>query len=105
MEYSVPQDKQDPNIIMNTARTDAALPKPSSIPEDGAKSATFRSHLGRLSGEEIERDSPCTMAKVVKEQLGRPVQLAKNPAVKGKPTGMALRVPAIDVLWKRSTQR
>ena len=37
------------------------------------------------------------MAKVVDEQLGRPVQLMKNPAVKGKPTGMALRVPTIDV--------
>ena len=37
------------------------------------------------------------MAKVVEEQLGRPVQLMKAPAVKGKPTGMALRVPTIDV--------
>ena len=37
------------------------------------------------------------MAKVVEEELGRPVQLMKDPAVKGKLTGMALHIPTIDV--------
>ena len=37
------------------------------------------------------------MAKVVERQLGRPVQLLKDPAVKGKLTGMDLCVPTIDV--------
>ena len=27
MDFNVPLDKQDPHIIMNTARIDAALPK------------------------------------------------------------------------------
>ena len=57
------------------------------------------------------------MAKVAEEKLGRPVQLMKDPAVKGKLTGMALHVPTIDVsavdptveikkstTWKRSAQ-
>ena len=37
------------------------------------------------------------MAKVVEEELGRPVQLMKDPAVKGKLTGVALHIPTIDV--------
>ena len=32
VDLNVPQSKQDPDIIMNTARTDDDLPKPSSIP-------------------------------------------------------------------------
>ena len=37
------------------------------------------------------------MAKVVEEKLGKPVQPMKDPAVKGKLTGMALHIPTIDV--------
>ena len=37
------------------------------------------------------------MSKLVEEKLGRPVQLLKDPAVKGKPTGRDLCVPTIDV--------
>ena len=37
------------------------------------------------------------MAKVVEEKLGRPVQLMKDPAVKGKLAGMDLCIPTIDV--------
>ena len=37
------------------------------------------------------------MAKVVEEKLGRPVQMMKDPTVKGKLTSMALRIPTIDV--------
>ena len=37
------------------------------------------------------------MAKVVEEKLGRPVQLMKDPTVKGKLTSMALHIPTIDV--------
>ena len=57
------------------------------------------------------------MAKVVEKKLGRLVQLLKDPAVKGKLTGMDLHVPTIDVsavdptveikkstTWKRSAQ-
>ena len=32
MEFNVPQDKQDPSTILNTAFIDTALPKPTSIP-------------------------------------------------------------------------
>ena len=37
------------------------------------------------------------MAKVVEEKLARPVQLMKDPAVKGKLIGMALHTPTIDI--------
>ena len=36
------------------------------------------------------------MAKFVGEKLGRPVQLMKDPAVKGTLTGTATHVPTID---------
>ncbi len=36
-------------------------------------------------------------AKVVREKLGRPVQLMKDPIVKGKLTGMALHIPTINI--------
>ena len=38
VDFNVPQVKQDPNIIMNTARIDAALPTIEYALEDGAKS-------------------------------------------------------------------
>ena len=41
--------------------------------------------------------SPRTLVKVVEKKLGRLVHLLKDPAVKGKLTGVALRVPTIDV--------
>ena len=37
------------------------------------------------------------MPKVVEEQRGRPLQMMKDLLSKGKTTGMALRVPTIDV--------
>ena len=37
------------------------------------------------------------MAEVVEEELGRPVQLIKDPADKGKLTDMAIHIPNIDV--------
>ena len=68
MDSIVPLDKQDPHIIMNTARTDAALPKPIKNPlEEGAKPVVLCSHLGP-NGEEIDASS-APVAKVVEESL------------------------------------
>ena len=51
VNLKVPQDKQDPNIITNTARIDADLPTIKYAPENGAKSVELCSHLGRPNGE------------------------------------------------------
>ncbi len=32
VDFNIPQDKQDPNFITNTARVDVTLPAPSSTP-------------------------------------------------------------------------
>merc|ERR1719454_1188641 len=75
VDFNVPQDKQDPNIITNTARIDAALPTIRYALEKGAKSVVLCSHLGRPNGEKNPKFSMAPVAKVVEEKLGRPVQL------------------------------
>eukprot|EP00930_Biecheleria_cincta_P063868 TRINITY_DN493_c0_g1_i5.p1 TRINITY_DN493_c0_g1~~TRINITY_DN493_c0_g1_i5.p1 ORF type:complete len:518 (-),score=157.58 TRINITY_DN493_c0_g1_i5:195-1748(-) len=75
VDFNVPQDKKDPNIITNTARIDAALPTIKYALDNGAKSVVLCSHLGRPNGEKNPKFSMAPVAKVVEEKLGRPVQL------------------------------
>jgi len=78
VDFNVPQDKKDPNIITNTARIDAALPTIKHALENGAKSVVLCSHLGRPDGQKIEKFSMAPVAKVVQEKLGVPVTLMKD---------------------------
>jgi len=73
VDFNVPQDKQDPNIITNTARIDAALPTIKHALDAGAKSVVLCSHLGRPDGKKDPKYSMAPVAKVVQEKLGRPV--------------------------------
>jgi len=78
VDFNVPQDKQDPNIITNTARIDAALPTIKHALDQGAKSVVLCSHLGRPNGEKNPKFSMAPVAKVVQEKLGVPVALMKD---------------------------
>merc|ERR1712137_1237872 len=78
VDFNVPQDKQDPSIITNTARIDAALPTIKYALQSGAKSVVLCSHLGRPNGAKNDKFSMAPVAKVVEEKLGRPVQLMKD---------------------------
>ena len=78
VDFNVPQDKQDPNIITNTARIDAALPTIKYALDNGAKSVVLCSHLGRPDGQFSDKFSMKPVAKVVEEKLGRPVKLMKD---------------------------
>ncbi|CAE7849396.1 pgkA, partial [Symbiodinium sp. KB8] len=100
VDFNVPQDKKDPNIITNTARIDAALPTIKYALDNGAKSVVLCSHLGRPNGQkdkvlaayvgdltrrlapgpkhEDEKFSMKPVAKVVEEKLGRPVKLMND---------------------------
>jgi len=75
VDFNVPQDKKDPNIITNTARIDAALPTIKAILEKGAKSVVLASHLGRPDGRVQDKFSMAPVAKKVEELLGKPVTL------------------------------
>jgi phosphoglycerate kinase len=75
VDFNVPQDKKDPNVITNTARIDAALPTIKAVLEKGAKSVVLASHLGRPDGRVQEKFSMKPVAKVVEEKLGKPVTL------------------------------
>merc|ERR1711957_546391 len=78
VDFNVPQDKKDPNIITNTARIDAALPTIKYALDNGAKSVVLCSHLGRPGGEKNPKFSMAPVAKVLEEKLGRPCQLMKD---------------------------
>merc|ERR1719240_54645 len=75
VDFNVPQDKMDPNIITNTARIDAALPTIKAILAQGPKSVVLASHLGRPDGREQKKFSLAPVAKAVSEKLGKPVKL------------------------------
>merc|ERR1712084_5386 len=77
VDFNVPQDKQDPSIITNTQRIDAALPTVKAVLEKGAKSVVLASHLGRPDGRVQEKFSMKPVAKVLEEKLGKPVTLLK----------------------------
>merc|ERR1711904_471365 len=78
VDFNVPQDKQDPNIITNTQRIDAALPTIQGILAKGAKSVVLASHLGRPDGRMQEKFSMAPVAKVVEEKLGTPVTFIES---------------------------
>merc|ERR1719171_2644778 len=78
VDFNVPQDKKDPNIITNTARIDAALPTIKAILEKGAKSVVLASHLGRPDGRVQDKFSMAPVAKVVEEKLGTKVTFVKS---------------------------
>jgi phosphoglycerate kinase len=75
VDFNVPQDKKDPNIITNTARIDAALPTIKGILAKNPKSVVLASHLGRPDGRVQEKFSLAPVAKAVSEKLGKPVKL------------------------------
>jgi phosphoglycerate kinase len=75
VDFNVPQDKKDPNIITNTARIDAALPTINGILAKNPKSVVLASHLGRPGGKVDEKFSMAPVAKAVSEKLGKPVKL------------------------------
>merc|ERR1712019_232274 len=84
VDFNVPQDKNDPSIITNTQRIDAALPTIKSVLEEGAKSVVLASHLGRPDGRVQEKFSMAPVAKVLEEKLGKSVTLlngASGPEV------------------------
>ena len=54
VDLAVPQVRQDPNSIMNTALIDAVLPTIEYALEDGVKSVALCSHLGRPIGKKTE---------------------------------------------------
>jgi hypothetical protein len=78
VDFNVPQDKTDPNIITNTARIDAAIPTIKHALKNGAKSVVLCSHLGRPNGEKNMKYSMAPVAKVVQERLGVPVTLMND---------------------------
>merc|ERR1740116_461569 len=78
VDFNVPQDKNDPNVITNTARIDAALPTIQDVLARGAKSVVLASHLGRPDGRVQEMFSMAPVAKVVEEKLGTPVTFIES---------------------------
>merc|ERR1719159_2159732 len=78
VDFNVPQDKNDPSIITNTQRIDAALPTIESVLAKGAKSVVLASHLGRPDGRVQEKFSMAPVAKVLEEKLGKPVTFVES---------------------------
>merc|ERR1740116_192953 len=78
VDFNVPQDKNDPNVITNTARIDAALPTIQDVLARGAKSVVLASHLGRPDGRVQEKFSMAPVAKVVEEKLGTTVTFIES---------------------------
>lgn len=78
VDFNVPQDKNDPNIITNTQRIDAALPTIQHCLAKGCKSVVLASHLGRPDGNVVEKYSLAPIAKEVEKKLSKPVTLLKD---------------------------
>merc|ERR1719160_408217 len=78
VDFNVPQDKADPNIITNTQRIEAALPTIKEVLAKGAKSVVCMSHLGRPDGQPNEKFSLAPVAKKFEELLGKPVTFVKD---------------------------
>jgi enolase len=78
VDFNVPQDKKDPNIITNTQRIDAALPTIKYCLEKGCKSVVLASHLGRPDGSAVAKYSLAPVAKVLGEKLSKPVTFLKD---------------------------
>eukprot|EP00746_Dinoflagellata_sp_MGD_P160991 gnl/MRDRNA2_/MRDRNA2_87989_c0_seq1.p1 gnl/MRDRNA2_/MRDRNA2_87989_c0~~gnl/MRDRNA2_/MRDRNA2_87989_c0_seq1.p1 ORF type:complete len:554 (+),score=138.72 gnl/MRDRNA2_/MRDRNA2_87989_c0_seq1:116-1777(+) len=78
VDFNVPQDKVDPNIITNTQRIDAALPTIRAVLMKKPKSLVLASHLGRPDGKVNQKFSMEPVAKAVSEKLGFPVKFIKG---------------------------
>lgn len=78
VDFNVPQDKQDPSIITNTQRIDAALPTIQHCIDKGCKSVVLCSHLGRPDGSRVEKFSLAPVAKCLQDKLGKPVQFLSD---------------------------
>ena len=62
VDFNVPQDKADPNIITNTQRIEAALPTIKHVLDQGAKSVVLMCRCGGAPGH---RRDPRQLGKVV----------------------------------------
>ena len=90
MDLNVPLDKQDPHIIMNTARIDAALPKPIKNPLKMAPSLSFCAHTLALM---VRRSKPPVLQWLKLSRRAWKARAAdEDPAANSKLAGMALRV-------------
>jgi len=78
VDFNVPQDKKDPNVITNPARIVGALPTIKWCLEKGATSVVLASHLGRPDGNVTEKFSLAPVAKELEKQLGKPVTFLKD---------------------------
>ncbi len=73
VDFNVPQDKKDPNVITNTARIVGAIPTIKYCLEKGAKSVVLASHLGRPDGKVNAKYSLAPVAKALETIIGKPV--------------------------------
>ena len=73
VDFNVPQDKKDPNIITNTARIQGAVPSIKHCLANGAKSVVLMSHLGRPDGNLTPKYSLAPVAKALEAILEKPV--------------------------------
>jgi len=78
VDFNVPQDKVDPNIITNTARIDAAIPTILKVLKKKPKSIVLASHLGRPDGKVELKFNMEPVSKIVQEKLGLPVKYIKG---------------------------
>jgi len=78
VDFNVPQDKKDPNIITNTQRIDAALPTINYCLEKGATSVVLASHLGRPDGSAVPKFSLEPVAKCLEGKLSKPVTFLQD---------------------------
>ena len=72
VDFNVPQDKNDPSVITNTARIDGAMPTINYCLEKGAKSVVLMSHLGRPDGAPPPLPPHSRPARVPGQDRARP---------------------------------
>jgi len=73
VDFNVPQDKKDPNVITNTQRIDGAMPTINYCLEKGAKAVILMSHLGRPDGSPNPKYSLAPVAKALEGIVKKPV--------------------------------
>lgn len=78
VDFNVPQDKKDPNIITNTARIQGAIPSIKFCLDNGAKSVVLASHLGRPDAQVDPKFSLKPVAKALEELLSKPVTMLED---------------------------
>jgi phosphoglycerate kinase len=73
VDFNVPQDKKDPNVITNTQRIDGAMPSIDYCLQKGAKAVILMSHLGRPDGTPNPKYSLAPVAKALEGIVKKPV--------------------------------